>query len=81
VPNLPTLHPFVEAERIEQDGLQSGTFGANDINAVNITNIERVTGLALGADDYITKPFSTKAVIERVESILGGSQKTSEKEA
>jgi two-component system, OmpR family, alkaline phosphatase synthesis response regulator PhoP len=43
--------------------------------------IEREKGLALGADDYITKPFSTKAVIERVESILGGSQKTSEKEA
>lgn len=41
--------------------------------------IEREKGLALGADDYITKPFSTKAVIERVESILGASDKTSEK--
>jgi DNA-binding response OmpR family regulator len=36
--------------------------------------IEREKGLALGADDYITKPFSTKAVIERVESILGPSE-------
>jgi two-component system, OmpR family, alkaline phosphatase synthesis response regulator PhoP len=42
--------------------------------------IEREKGLALGADDYITKPFSTKAVIERVESILGISPGTSEKE-
>jgi DNA-binding response OmpR family regulator len=40
--------------------------------------VEREKGLALGADDYITKPFSTKAVIERVESILGISQNTGE---
>jgi DNA-binding response OmpR family regulator len=42
--------------------------------------IEREKGLALGADDYITKPFSTKAVIECVESILGASKKPNEKE-
>jgi two-component system phosphate regulon response regulator PhoB len=29
-----------------------------------------VTGLELGADDYITKPFSTKVLIARVQSIL-----------
>ncbi len=28
--------------------------------------IEQEKGLALGADDYITKPFSTREVIERV---------------
>ena len=32
--------------------------------------IERVKGLALGADDYITKPFSTREVIERVKHIV-----------
>lgn len=33
--------------------------------------IEREKGLALGADDYITKPFSTREVIERVKQFLG----------
>ena len=31
--------------------------------------------LALGADDYITKPFSTKDAIARVEAVLGRSRK------
>ena len=30
-------------------------------------DIEREKGLAMGADDYITKPFSTKEVVVRVE--------------
>ncbi len=29
-------------------------------------NIEREKGIALGADDYITKPFSTREVVDRV---------------
>jgi DNA-binding response OmpR family regulator len=32
--------------------------------------IEREKGLALGADDYITKPFSTREVVERVKQLL-----------
>jgi DNA-binding response OmpR family regulator len=32
--------------------------------------IEREKGLALGADDYITKPFSTREVIERVRQYM-----------
>jgi DNA-binding response OmpR family regulator len=39
--------------------------------------IEREKGLALGANDYITKPFSTKAVIARVEAVLANSQRDS----
>ena len=34
-------------------------------------DIEREKGLAMGADDYITKPFSTKDVVSRVEKVLG----------
>ena len=33
-------------------------------------DVERETGLALGADDYITKPFSTREVISQVEALL-----------
>jgi DNA-binding response OmpR family regulator len=33
-------------------------------------DVEREKGLALGADDYITKPFSTKDAIDRVAAVL-----------
>jgi len=33
--------------------------------------IEREKGIALGADDYITKPFSTREVMQRVNQLLG----------
>lgn len=33
--------------------------------------VERVKGMALGADAYITSPFSTREVVERVRHHLG----------
>jgi len=36
--------------------------------------VEREKGIALGADDYITKPFSTRDVVDRVEQFLGARQ-------
>ncbi|ASK19121.1 MULTISPECIES: response regulator transcription factor [unclassified Halomonas] len=36
-------------------------------------DIEREKGLALGADDYITKPFSTQSLIKKVKSLLNGN--------
>ncbi len=32
--------------------------------------IDKVLGLELGADDYITKPFSTRELVARVKSVL-----------
>jgi DNA-binding response OmpR family regulator len=32
--------------------------------------VEREKGLALGADDYVTKPFSTRDLVERVRQLL-----------
>ncbi len=34
--------------------------------------VEREKGLSMGADDYITKPFSTQDVVEKVGELLGG---------
>ncbi len=31
---------------------------------------EREKGLALGADDYLTKPFSTRDILERAQELL-----------
>ncbi len=33
--------------------------------------VEREKGLALGADDYVTKPFSTRDLVAKVQALLG----------
>ena len=33
-------------------------------------DVEREKGLALGADDYVTKPFSTRDVLARIEKLV-----------
>jgi len=32
--------------------------------------VEREKGIALGADDYVTKPFSTRVLVDRVREML-----------
>jgi DNA-binding response OmpR family regulator len=34
------------------------------------TEVDRIVGLELGADDYVTKPFSPREVVARVKAIL-----------
>jgi DNA-binding response OmpR family regulator len=34
-------------------------------------DVDRRKGLALGADDYVTKPFATRDVIAKVNALLG----------
>ncbi len=49
--------------------------GWKDIPIIMLTakgrDVEREKGLAMGADDYVTKPFATQEVVEKVEAILG----------
>jgi DNA-binding response OmpR family regulator len=51
----------------------------SDVRIIMLTargrDIEREKGLTLGADDYITKPFSTKDAIARVEAVLARPRK------
>ncbi|AQU82306.1 MAG: response regulator [Halomonas sp.] len=37
-------------------------------------DVEREKGMALGADDYITKPFSTQSLVEKVKALLAEDQ-------
>ncbi len=41
------------------------------------TEIDKIVGLELGADDYITKPFSIREVIARIRAILRRVKKES----
>ncbi|MFA9475012.1 MAG: response regulator transcription factor [Filomicrobium sp.] len=38
---------------------------------------EREKGLALGADDYLTKPFSTRDILKRVQEMMNEERKAS----
>jgi len=40
--------------------------------------IDRVVGLELGADDYVTKPFSPREIVARVRAILRRREPTSD---
>nr|MDT0662524.1 response regulator transcription factor [Micromonospora sp. DSM 115978] len=47
---------------------------ADDVPVIMLTALgdeaDRVTGLRLGADDYVTKPFSPRELVLRVQSVL-----------
>ncbi len=47
---------------------------ASDVPVLVLTakdsEVDRVVGLELGADDYVTKPFSTRELIARIRAIL-----------
>jgi len=56
---------------------------ASDVPVLMLTareeEIDRVAGLAMGADDYVVKPFSPRELVERVKAILRRSKPVSPK--
>lgn len=68
---MPKLDGFTVCQRIR------ATPEWRDVRVIMLTargrDVEREKGFALGADDYITKPFSTKDAIDRVAAVLGKS--------
>ncbi|GEK31230.1 MAG: response regulator YycF [Kurthia sp.] len=44
------------------------------------SEIDKVLGLELGADDYVTKPFSTRELVARVKANMRRHQRTTEVE-
>jgi len=67
--NIPKINGYEICESVR------GSKEWRDIRIVMITakgrDIEREKGLAMGADDYITKPFATQEVVDKVREILG----------
>ena len=41
-------------------------------------SVDKITGLELGADDYITKPFSPREVVARIKAVLRRYNKAAE---
>jgi DNA-binding response OmpR family regulator len=54
--------------------LRSGASGRPDVPVIMLTALgeedDRIAGLSLGADDYVTKPFSPRELSLRVTSVL-----------
>ena len=63
---MPGLDGFEVVRRMRQDGHLCPVLFLTARDAVE----DRVTGLTLGADDYVTKPFSLGEVLARIRAIL-----------
>ncbi|MCZ6764248.1 MAG: response regulator [Alphaproteobacteria bacterium] len=67
---LPKRNGYQVCESIRNDPDLAG------IKVIMLTakgrDVERDKGIALGADAYITKPFSTREVVDRVRQLLDG---------
>lgn len=68
------------------DGLElTRKFQAEGIPVILVTargdEVDRLVGLEIGADDYITKPFSPREVVARVKAVLRRCSRTQEESA
>ncbi len=75
---LPGISGVELARRLKQDDL----FKALPIILLTARGEEedKVRGLEIGADDYVTKPFSPKELIARIKAVLRRSGKSVEEE-
>src|SRR5262252_3151380 len=63
---LPDLDGFEVCRRLRAGGNE----GPVIFLTARDTSSDTVTGLALGGDDYVTKPFSVEALVARVRAVL-----------
>lgn len=72
---LPDISGFEVCRRLRQ---------FSDVPALFLTarsdEIDRVVGLEIGADDYVTKPFSPRELVARIRVILRRTQSQEQKE-
>jgi two-component system alkaline phosphatase synthesis response regulator PhoP len=63
---LPLMDGFEICKRIRKEGITSPVL----MLTVKDEEVDKVLGLELGADDYVTKPFSLKELSARVKALL-----------
>jgi len=66
--------PDMSGEEICQELKEIGDFPVIMLTAKS-SEEERVAGFALGADDYVVKPFSPRELMARVKAVMKRSQK------
>ena len=74
---LPTLDGFAICNAIRQHSREQPMI----ILTAKTTDEDIITGLTLGADDYVGKPFSVRELVLRVEAVLRRSVKLRQYEA
>ena len=71
---LDLMLPDMSGEDVFQEIKEIGDFPMIMLTAKS-SEEERVAGFALGADDYIVKPFSPRELVYRVKAVLKRAQK------
>ena len=71
---LDLMLPDMSGEEICQELKEIGDFPVIMLTAKS-SEEERVAGFALGADDYVVKPFSPRELMARVKAVIKRSQK------
>jgi len=73
---LPEIDGFEVCRRLRQD---------SDVPIIMLTardeDVDKIVGLELGADDYLTKPFNPRELVARVRAILRRAERGSRAEA
>jgi two-component system OmpR family response regulator len=72
--------PDISGEEVCQDLKEIGDFPIIMLTSKSLEE-ERITGFALGADDYVVKPFSPRELVYRVKAVLKRAQKKDMSEA
>jgi len=71
---LPRMSGFEFCRKLRGEGIQTPIL----MLTARSEEPDRVLGLDLGADDYVTKPFSVRELMARVRALLRRSQPSSE---
>ena len=69
---LPGLNGFEVCKKLREAGVKTPILM---VTAAKTEEMDKVTGLELGADDYVTKPVGSRELIARVKAILRRARK------
>lgn len=67
---LPNISGFDICKKIRKEGIETPII----FITAKSEEIDKVIGLELGADDYITKPFSLREMLARIKAVLRRTQ-------
>jgi len=69
---LPGLNGFEVCKKLREAGVKTPILM---VTAAKTEEMDKVVGLELGADDYVTKPIGSRELVARVKAILRRAQK------